>query len=363
MSSGVPACGPSRVRTPDALAPYSGGSLRRYNAFSLEWIMRRREFLGVLGSAALAWPLAARAQQMASAPQIGWLAFEAPENHTYFGALRQGLRDLGYADGRTLIIEQRWASGRDRVLELARELTALKVRAIVVQGGGIATLLHGVINSTPIVFVTSGDPIVSGYVNSFNRPGGNFTGATLMSYEINGKQLELLREVFPQVTHVGVLSNPMHPGEYGELKVTEASAEKLGLKLSYGRIVSAANVERAFNLVRAKGADAINVLPDGTMMQYREKFVALAAQQRIPVVSGWQEFTRAGGVISYGPNVAQTYQRVASYVDKIVKGAHPSELPVEQPTRFELIVNLKAARALGLAIPPTVIQRADEVIE
>ena len=175
-------------------------------------------------------------------------------------------------------------------------------------------------------------------MNSFNRPGGNFTGATMMSYEINGKRLELLREMFPKVTHVGVLSNPMHPGEYGELKVTEATAEKLGLKLSYGRIVSAADVELAFNLVRSKGADAINVLPDGGMMQHREKFAALAAQQRIPVISGWQEFARAGGVMSYGPNVAKTYRRIASYVDKILRGSHPSELPVEQPTQFELVV-------------------------
>ena len=165
-----------------------------------------------------------------------------------------------------------------------------------------------------MVFVTSGDPVIAGYVNSFNRPGGNFTGATMMSYEINGKRLELLREMFPKVTHVGVLSNPMHPGEYGELKVTEATAEKLGLKLSYGRIVSAADVELAFNLVRSKGADAINVLPDGGMMRHREKFAALAAQQRIPVISGWQEFARAGGVMSYGPNVAKTYRRIASYV-------------------------------------------------
>ena len=262
--------------------------------------LKRREFVTLLGSAAFAWPLVARAEQAASVPRIGWLALEAPENHTYFDALRQGLQDLGYAEGRNLILEPRWASGRDRVLELARELAALKVRAIVVQGGGIATLLHGVIDSTPIVFVTSGDPVISGYVKNFNRPGGNFTGATLMSYEINGKRLELLREVFPQVTHVGVLSNPMHPGEYGELKVTEVTAEKLGLKLSYGRIVAAGDVERAFNLVRAKGADAINVLPDGTMMQHREKFVALATEQRIPVVSGWQEFTRAGGIMSYG---------------------------------------------------------------
>ena len=227
--------------------------------------------------------------------------------------------------------------------DLARELAALKVRAIVVQGG-ITTFLRGVIDSTPIVFVTSGDPVIAGDANSFNRPGGNFTGATMMSYEINGKRLELLREMFPQVTHVGVLSNPIHPGEYGELKVTEATAEKLGLKLSYGRIVSAADVELAFNLVRSKGADAINVLPDGGMMQHREKFAALAAQQRIPVISGWQEFVRAGGVMSYGPNVAKTYRRIASYVDKILRGSDPSELPVEQPTKFELIVNSRRPR-------------------
>ena len=324
--------------------------------------MKRRDFITLLGGLAATWPFVAHGQQAASAPRIGWLAFEAPENHAYFDELRRRLRDLGYVEGRTLIIEPRWVSDRNRVPELARELAALKVRAIVVQGG-ITTFLQGVVDSTPIVFVTSGDPVIGGYVNSFNRPGGNFTGATMMSYEINGKRLELLREVFPQVTHVGVLSNPMHPGEYGELKVTETTAEKLGLKLSYGRIVSAADVERAFNLVRAKGADAINVLPDGVMIQHREKFAALAAQQRIPVVSGWQEFTRAGGIMSYGPNVAQTYGRIGSYVDKILKGAHPAELPVEQPTRFELVVNLKAARSLGLAIPPSVMLRADEVIE
>ena len=325
--------------------------------------MRRREFISLLGGAAAAWPLASYAQQAASVPRIGWLALEAPENRAYFDALRQGLQDLGYAEGQNLIIEPRWATGLDRVLELARELAALKVRGIVAQGGGVASSLHGVIDSTPIVFVTSGDPVISGYVKSFNRPGGNFTGATLMSYEINGKRIELLREVFPQITHVGVLSNPMHPGEYGELKVTEVTAEKLRLKLSYGRIVAAADVERAFNLVRAKGADAINVLPDGMMMRYREKFVALATEQRIPVISGWQEFTRVGGIMSYGPNVAQTYRRIVSYVDKILKGAHPSELPVEQPTKFELVINLKTAKALGLTVPPTLLARADEVIE
>jgi len=325
-----------------------------------EGYMRRRELITLVGGAAAIWPFVARAQQAASAPRIGWLAFEAPENHAYFDALRQGLRDLGYAEGHALIIEPRWVSGRDRVPDLARELIALKVRAIVVQGA-IATILRGVIDSTPIVFVTSGDPVVAGFVNSFNRPGGNFTGATLMSYEINGKRLELLQEAFPQVTHVGVLSNPMHPGEFGELKVTEAAAEKLGLKLSYGRIVSAA--ERAFSLVRAKGADAIVVLPDGAIMQHTERFLAFGAQQRIPVVSGWQEFTRAGGVMSYGPNLAQTYRRVASYVDKILKGAHPGELPVEQPTKFELVVNRKAAKTLGFAIPPTLLALANEVIE
>jgi putative ABC transport system substrate-binding protein len=321
--------------------------------------MKRREFITLIGGAA-AWPLSLKAQQLV--PRIGWLAFEAPENHGYFDALRQGLRDLGYTEGQSLIIEPRWVSGRDGVLDAARELTALKVRAIVVQGG-ITTYLRGEVDSTPIVFVTSGDPVIGGYVKSFNRPGGNFTGATLMSYEINGKRIELLQEVFPHVTHVGVLSNPMHPGEFGEPKVTEAAAERLGLKLSYGRIVSAADVELAFNLVRSKGADAINVLPDGGMIRHREKLVALAAQQRIPVVSGWQEFTRVGGVMSYGPNVAQTYRRIAAYVEKILKGAQAGELPVEQPTKFELVVNLKAAKAIGLTIPPSVMLRADEVIE
>src|SRR5262245_66273673 len=167
--------------------------------------MRRREFITALGGAA-AWPLASYAQQAASVPRIGWLALEAPENRAYFDAHRQGLHGLGYAEGQNLIIEPRWATGLDRVLELARELAALKVRGVVAQGGGIASALHGVIDATPIVFVTSGDPVISGYVKSFNRPGGNFTGATLMSYEINGKRVAVLRAVFTQVRDAGVLS-------------------------------------------------------------------------------------------------------------------------------------------------------------
>jgi putative ABC transport system substrate-binding protein len=325
--------------------------------------MRRRDFITVLGSATAAWPLVARAQQAPSVPRIGWIAVGTPQGSEFFEAVRQGLRQLGYVEGQSVIIEPRWpADIGDRVLELVRELLALKVQVIVAQGA-IVPLVRRVIDSTPVVFGYSGDPVEAGLVNSLSRPGGNFTGATFMSYELNAKRVELLREAFPHVKRVAILSNPLHPGEPGELKESEKGAERLGIELSYAKMRLVAEIEPALERIREAGAEGMIVLPDGLVMLHRRKIIEFAALQRIPVISGWSEFARSGGTMTYGPNLKAVFQRLAIYVDKILKGANPGELAVEQPTKFELVINLKAAKALGLDVPPMLLARADEVIE
>jgi putative ABC transport system substrate-binding protein len=252
------------------------------------------------------------------------------------------LRQLGYVEGRSIIIETRWPTDiRDRVPELVHELLALNVQVIVAQGA-IVPLVRRVIDSTPVVFGYSGDPVEAGLVNSFNRPGGNFTGATYMSYEVNAKRVELLREAFPHVTRVAMLSNPLHPGEQRELKESEQGAKRLEIGVSYAQMRSAAEIEPAFERIRAAGAEAMIVLPDGLVMQHRKRIIEFAVLQRIPVIS---------------------FQRLAIYVDKILKGANPGELAVEQPTKFELVINLKAAKAIGMEVSPILLGRADEVIE
>ena len=329
--------------------------------------MQRREFITLLGGAAAAsstfWPLPLSAQQPARVPRIGWITIGRPEGSEFFDAFRQGLRELGYVEGQSVIIEPRWpANIGDRVPELVRELLALKVQVIVAQGA-IVPVVRRAIDSTPVVFGYSGDPVEAGLVNSIRQPGGNFTGATYMSYEVNAKRLELLREVLPRVARVAILSNPLHPGEQRELKESEQGAERLGILLSYAHMRSVAEIETAFERIRAAGAEAIIVLPDGLVMLLRKQIIEFAALQRIPVISGWSEFAKSGGTMTYGPNLKTSFRLLAAYVDKILKGANPGELPVEQPTKFELVINLKAAKAIGLDLPPTLLARADEVIE
>jgi len=329
--------------------------------------MKRREFITLLGGAAVVpsifWPIAALAQQPAGVPRIGWIGIGTPQGSEFLEAVRQGLRQLGYVENRSVIIEQRWpADIRDRVPELVRELLALNVQVIVAQGA-IVPLVRRVIDSTPVVFGYSGDPVEAGLVNSFSRPGGNFTGATFMSYEVNAKRVELLHEAFPHVRRVAILSNPLHPGEQRELKESELGAKRLGIGLSYAHMRSVAEIEPAFERVRAAGADAMIALPDALVMLRRKQIIEFAARQRIPVISGWSEFAKSGGTMTYGPNLKASFQRLAIYVDKILKGANPGELAVEQPTKFELVINLKAAKAIGLPIPPLFLARADEVIE
>jgi len=325
--------------------------------------MKRREFITLLGGAAVAWPLGVQAQQPATVPRIGWIAIGTPQGSEFLGAVQQGLRQLGYVEGRSIVIETRWPTDvGDRVPELVRELLALNVQVIVAQGA-IVPFVRRVIDATPVVFGYSGDPVEAGLVNSFSRPGGNFTGATFMSYEVNAKRIELLLEAFPQVTRVAILSNPLHPGEQRELKESEQGAKRLDIEVSYAQMRSAAEIEPAFERIRAAGAEAMIALPDGLVMQHRKRIIEFAVLQRIPVISGWSEFAKSGGTMTYGPNLKDSFQRLAIYVDKILRGANPSELAVEQPTKFELVINLKAVKAIGLEVSPVLLGRADEVIE
>jgi putative ABC transport system substrate-binding protein len=344
-------------------SPYQSNRLRRMMPYpELGGDMKRREFIMLLGGAAVAWPLGAQAQP-ATVPRIGWIAIGTPQGSEFLEAVKQGLRQLGYVEGRSIIIETRWPTDiRDRVPEFVRELLALNVQVIVAQGA-IVPVVRRVIDSTPVVFGYSGDPVEAGLVNSFSRPGGNFTGATYMSYEVNVKRVELLHDAFPNVTRVAMLSNPLHPGEQRELKESEQGAKRLEIEVSYAQMRSDAEIEPAFERIRAAGAEAMIVLPDGLVMQHRKRIIEFAVLQRIPVISGWSEFAKSGGTMTYGPNLKDSFQRLAIYVEKILKGANPAELAVEQPTKFELVINLKAAKAIGLEVSPILLARADEVIE
>jgi putative ABC transport system substrate-binding protein len=327
--------------------------------------MKSRPFLSLLAAALFIAPLGADAQP-ATIPRIGWISLAGPEDadsSPFFEAFRAELRDLGYVEGRNLTIEARWARGDPaRGGDLARDLVRLGVAAIVTQGAAIR-VVQPVAGSIPVIFALSADPEKAGLVDSLARPGRNFTGATFMSYEVNAQRLGLLKEAFPGVARIALLSNPEHAGEHIELEESRKAAASLGLTIQYVPVRSAEEFDRAFAAIASEGADAIVALPDALIMQYRARLIEFATQQRIPAISGWPAFARSGGVMTYGPNLRQSFRMVARSVDKVLKGAHPAEVPVEQPTSFELVINLKAAKTLGLEVPASLLVRADEVIE
>lgn len=311
-------------------------------------------------------PLAVQAQAPHTMPRIGWISLAAPEDaesSPFFEAFRQGLRELGYVEGRNLMIEARWARGDpERGGELAKELVGLRMAAIVTQGAAIRAV-RPVAGTVPVVFGLSADPVQAGLVDSLARPGRNFTGTTFMSYEVNAKRLELLKEAFPTVSRIALLSNPEHPGEHIELETSRKTAMALGLAIQYVPVRSVQEFEPAFAAIAKEGAEAIVILPDALVMQHRARLIEFTTKLGIPTVSGWSAFARSGGVMTFGPNLRDSFRALARSVDKILKGATPAEVPVEQPTTFELVVNLRAARALGITIPQSILARADEVIE
>jgi ABC-type uncharacterized transport system substrate-binding protein len=329
--------------------------------------MRRRDFMTlVVGASAGAWPSAADAQQAAKIARIGYLASNLG-NQGPLEAFRQGLRDLGYVEGRNLVIEYRDAQGKLEPLPaLAAELVALKVDVIVASSTAAALAAKQTTSVVPIVFATVPDPVASGLVASLARPGGNVTGLSNLNADLVGKGLEYLTQAVPGARRVAVLSQPGAFGERTEremLKAAEVAAAALGIQLQFVEARGPADIDKAFSEITGARAEAVTVLVSGMLLGERTRLVDLAAKNRLPVVYTFRELADAGGLMSYGTSLADLFRRAASYVDKILKGTKPADLPVEQPIKLELVINLKAAQALGLTVPPTLVARADQVIE
>ena len=327
--------------------------------------MKRREFITLLGGMAAAWPVAARAQQSAKVPTIGFLGAEAAStNQHFFDAFRHGMREHGYLDGRNIAFVERWAEGRsERFPELVGELLSLGVNVIVAVSVPAAVAAKHGTATIPIVFIAS-DPLGTGLVAGLARPGGNLTGFSLfLGDEFSSKWLELLKKTVPSVSRVAVLWNPTNPASSHYMTVLQGAAENLGVVLELQAVNAPDQFERAFATIVAARAQALVVVVDPLTVRYRGRIVELAATNQLPAMYGFREFVDAGGLISYGVNVPYLCQRAAVYVDKIIKGATPAELPVEQPTRFELVINLKTAKALGIEVPPMLLALANEVIE
>jgi len=325
----------------------------------------RRRFIGTVAGGLLAAPLAAEAQAPAKVSRIGFLSGQSPTDLArQLEAFRQGLRELGYVEGRNIAIEFRFAEGQpERLPALAAELVRLKVDIIVTSGPPAPLAAKQATTTIPIVFAVSNDPVAEHVVSSLARPGGNITGLTSIATEVVGKQLELLKEVAPKVSRVAVLRNPRNHGHPLTLRQAEGAAQALGLQLHIMQAGSPAEIDAAFAAMRSERAGGILVLRDPLFLGQRTQIAALAAKSRLPAAYGFREATEAGSRMAYGASVPFMYRSAATYVDKILRGAKPVDLPVEQPTKFELVINLKTAKALGLTIPQSLLLRADQVIE
>jgi putative tryptophan/tyrosine transport system substrate-binding protein len=325
--------------------------------------MRRREFIAFFGSAAAAWPLAVRAQQPAKVPTIGFLGASTSSawNH-WVAAFVRRLGELGWIEGRTVAIEYRWAEGRsERYTEIAAEFVRLKVDVIVTVGSAIAAAKQTT-SVIPIVFAVAVDPVGTGLVASLARPGGNVTGLSMQSTDLAAKRLELLREVLPGLRRLAIMANVGYPAAVLEKGEVQAAARKLGLDVDTLEIRRPEDIAPAFGALKS-GAQALYVCTDSLVNTYHARINTLALGARLPTIYSTRAFLEAGGLMSYGANNADLFRRAADYVDKILRGAKPGEIPVEQPTKFELGINLKTAKALGLTIPEAFLLRADEVIE
>jgi len=323
--------------------------------------MRRRTFITILGAAA-AWPAAPRAQQPARIPRLGVLLYSTREEDPQARTLQQGLRDLGYIDGKNISIEYRFADRKpERLPGLAAELVALKPDVLFPIGGDVAPFVCKATQTIPIVFVMSADPLQLGLVASLAQPGGNATGFTFLQDELASKRLELLKEVAPRISRLAFLSNPDHPDN--ELRVAQQAATALGVHLQPIEMRGPGDLDGALLALRQASVDALYVVASRQTVASIPRIVDFASKDKLPLVGGWGAWAQAGGLLSYGPNVGEVVRNAAAYVDKIFKGARPHDLPVQQPTRFELQINLRTAKALGLSIPESFLLRADKVIE
>jgi putative ABC transport system substrate-binding protein len=332
--------------------------------------VRRREFITLLGGAAATWPLAARAQQATKVPHIGFLAtgsLESPETRATVDAFRQGLRERGYMEGQSLIIEYRSADGEYAHLpRLANELVGLKLDLILAPNTPAARAVQLATTTMPIVVSVMGDPVADGLVASLARPGGNITGLTFLGPELVTKRLGLLKQALPNASHIAAL---WHPGAFGErttrdmLQATATAARTLAVELQLVEVRRADEFDRSFSAMTRNRADALIVFPSSMLFFERKRIVDLTTTHRLPSIFGAKEFAELGGFMAYGASIADLLRRSATYVDKILKGAKPADLPVEQPTKFEFVINLKTAKALGLTISESFLLLADQVIE
>jgi putative ABC transport system substrate-binding protein len=307
----------------------------------------------------------AQAQQPGKVPRIGYLnAGSSSTNPARREAFRQGLRDLGHVEEKSIVIEWRYAEGKpDRLVALAAELVRLKVDVIVTAGPASTRPAKEATSAIPIVMGFDSDPVGNGFVASLARPGGNITGLSSLSPEISGKQLELLKEIVPRLSRVAVLATSTQPGNAQSLRETELAAGVFKVQLQYLDVLGPKDIETAFRAAGKGRADAVLVLQSPVFNFHRTQVAELAAKNRLPAVYGQPEFMDTGGLMVYGASVTEMFRRAATYVDKILKGTNPADLPVEQPTKFEFVINLKAAKQIGLTIPPNVLARADKVIK
>jgi putative ABC transport system substrate-binding protein len=319
--------------------------------------------MSLFGGSVVLAPFAANGQEKQIA-RIGWVtAQQAASLEPYIEAFRSGLADLGYVEGRNLVLVLRYGDDNlERVPELATELVRIPVDLVVSQGA--ADVLINKLNlPVPVVYAYSGDPVTAGFADSLARPHPNMTGLTLMAPELTAKRLELLREIIPELRRVAILFYPEHPGEHIERAYCEETARRLGISLAYFPTNKSDDLNAAFVAIAADPPQAISLFADGFAVQNRDRIFDFTMNHRLPVISGWPIFVESGALCSYGPNLRASYRRLAYYVDRILKGAKPADLPVEQPTKFELVINLKTAKAFGITVPQSLLARADEVIE
>jgi putative ABC transport system substrate-binding protein len=325
-------------------------------------VIDRRAFIGTMAGGLLAGPLAVGAQEQV--PHIGYLSPLSPTDSMVLEAFRQGLREQGYVEGQTIVIEYRFAEGRpERLPELAAELVRLKMSVIVATSSPAPEAAKQATRTIPIVFAVVGNPVAAGLVTGVARPGGNLTGLSTMGSEVVGKQLELLKELLPKASRVAVLQNPSNVSAPAVLREAEGAARTLAVQLHIVHASTPDEIDAAFAAIRNLHVGGVLVGRDALFREQRTKIAALAVKSRLPAMYGIREGAEAGGLMAYGASVTLMYRRAAYFVDKILKGAKPADLPIEQPTKFELVINLKTAKALGLTIPKSLLQRADELIQ
>jgi len=323
--------------------------------------VKRREFITLLGGAAAAWPLAARAQQGKKIPRIGVLWPNPPAT---FDFLRQGLKDFGYVEGQNVAFEFRWAEGKlDLLNELAAELVRLQVDVIVTLAPQATLAAKQATQTIPIVFVAMGDPVASGVVPSLARPGANLTGTTRMISEMSAKHVELLKEAVPSLRKLMVQWNPTNSSHQPAMQAVEATARALSLQVQPLQVRAVAELDGSFDVIVRDKTDGLLFIADPVFFIQLRRMADFVGANRLPAICNFTEFPKLGGLMGYAPSLPDEFRHAAGHIDKILKGAKPADLPVEQPTRFQLVINLKSAKALGLEVPSTLLARADEVIE